>query len=263
MNGASHSTIPGRRHKMVKVDLSNPYIRNYVTRFCAEHQRQLDSLRDQVPHWVAVSRAREEAAARAEGRPPRPLAAVLDVDEIVLCNVHMNAFRAPAGAQGPDAIDFHAADHYAGPDGRPWPRDDLRLNPLLPGARDLIACFHKHGARVYLVTGRLESIRAETVENLVYVGLAAPGAPAGQWLPGAPLFNAADLETGLPGGLLVMCPDAEYPPPGYSVRPYKESRRRAIEATHRIVANIGDQASDLGLYGDMQVLVGHPLYWCP
>ena len=58
-----------------------------------------------------------------------------------------------------------------------------------------------------------------------------------------------------------MCPDAEYPPPGQTVRPYKESRRRVIEASHRIVVNIGDQVSNLGLYGDVQVHVPHPFYY--
>ena len=154
-------------------------------------------------------------------------------------------------ARGAEPVDFHAADHFLAPDGRPWPRDDLRLNPLLPGARELIEAAAALGLRVYLVTGRAESLRAETVENLVYVGLAGAAAP----------FCPAALAR--PDGPLVMCPDAELPRGGRSVRPYKEARRRAIEASHRIVVNVGDQASDLGAHGDVQVHCAHPFYWTP
>lgn len=250
---ARRSAIPGRKHKMVYVDFSNPYLRDYIRGFCESHRRHLDGVRARLPGWVADARRREEQEAAAEGRAPRPLAATLDVDEVILANIHMNSFTAPAGVQGPDPVDFHAADYYLAPDGKPWPRDDLRLNPLLPGARELIEALRALEVRVYMITGRLESIREETVENFAYVGLAANTDDA--------LFRLDAIAR--PGGPLIMCPDAEYPPPGATVRPYKESRRRAIEATHRVVLNVGDQVSDLGLYGDVQVHCPHPFYWCP
>ena len=233
------------------VDFGNPYLRDYVRGFCDAHRRHLHGVQSRLAGWVSDSRQREALAAAAGRRAPRPLAATLDIDEVILSNIHMNVFRAPAGVQGPNPIDFHAADYFLAPDGRPWPRDDLRLNPLLPGARDLLETLRDLGVRVYMITGRLESIRDETVENLVFVGLAANTEDA--------LFRPDDIAR--PGGSLIMCPDAEHPPPGESVRPYKESRRRAIEATHRIVLNVGDQVSDLGLYGDVQVLCPHPFYW--
>lgn len=254
---ARPSTIPGRKHKMVFVDFSNPYLRNYLANgFGEAHRKTLDDVRAKIPAWAADSCRREVEAAQRESRRPRPLAAVLDIDEVVLSNIHMNSFSAPAGVQGPDPIDFHAADYFTAPNGRPWPRDDLRLNPLLPGARELIGELRALGLAVFFITGRLETIRDETVENFGFVGLAAPGgaSPA--------LFDLEDLRRSA-GGPLIMCPPAEYPPPGQTVRPYKESRRLAIEASHRIVLNVGDQISDLGLYGDVQVHMPHPFYWCP
>jgi predicted secreted acid phosphatase len=239
---------------MVFVDFSNPYLRNYLANGYGEaHRRHLDNIRAALPDWIADARRREAKVAFAEGRAPRLLAATLDIDEVIFSNIHMNVFAAAAGEQGPEAIDFHAADYYTAPDGKPWPRDDLRLNPLLPGARKLLDCLRDHKVRIFFITGRLESIRDETVENFEFVGL------AGDVTTGA-LFERAALLN--PAGPLLMCPDAEYPQPGQSVRPYKESRRRAIEATHRIVVNVGDQVSDLGLYGDVQVHVPHPFYYC-
>jgi predicted secreted acid phosphatase len=253
MLSARPSTIKDRKHKDMKVDFSNPYLRAYIQGFCDSHRRYLDGIRDRLAGWVADSRRREDLDAATEGRAPRPLAATLDIDEVILSNIHMNSFEAPAGVQGSEPIDFHAADHFLAPDGKPWPRDDLRLNPLLPGARELLEELRALEVRIYMITGRLESIRDETVENFVYVGLAAETDGA--------LFRQDDLSRA--DGPLIMCPDAEYPPPGESVRPYKESRRRAIEETHRITFNIGDQISDLGIHGDAQVHCPQPFYWCP
>lgn len=249
MLAARPSTIPGRRHKMVFVDCSNPYTRDYIRRYAGAHGRFLDGVTANVARWAAASRGRE---AEAEGRQPRPLAAVFDIDEVILSNIHMNSFR---GVQGGLAVDFHAADYFAGPDGQPWPRGH-RLNPLLPGARELLVECLSAGLAVFFVTGRVESIRDETVENFAHVGL-------------TDLFPAAELaRTG--GGppwmsppMLQLCPDAEKPAPGESIRPFKEARRRAIEQTHRIVFNIGDQISDLGLHGDVQVHDPHVFYWTP
>jgi predicted secreted acid phosphatase len=247
---------------MVYVDFSNPYLRDYLRDYCEAHRRHLDNIRARLTGWVALARAAEARESATEGRTPRPLAAVFDVDEVVLANIHMNKFQAPAGVQGPAPIDFHACDYYLAPDGRPWPRDDLRLNPLLPGARELLEACREFKLEVYFITGRLESIRDETVENFVYVGLAGDHTTSSLAPGPAPLFTKESIA--VPGGRLIMYPDAEYPPPGQnlaSVRPYKESRRRAIQETHRIVLNIGDQVSDLGLYGDVQVHCPHPFYF--
>ena len=252
---------------MVYVDFGNPYLRDYLKGFCEAHRRHLDNTRERLKGWTALARAAEAKESAAEGRAPRPLAAVFDVDEVVLANIHMNVFQAPAGVQGPAAIDFHACDYYLAPDGRPWPRDDLRLNPLLPGARELLEACRELNLEVYFLTGRLESIRDETVENFVFVGLAGnpPRGLAGDPPRGLASEGAGALFTkesiAAPGGRLIMCPDAEYPPPGQTVRPFKEGRRKKIQETHRIVMNIGDQVSDLGLYGDVQVHCPQPFYF--
>ncbi|MFA6165794.1 MAG: HAD family acid phosphatase [Gemmatimonadaceae bacterium] len=234
---------------MVFVDCSNPYTRDYIAGYAAAHEAHLDRVRAQVRDWVADSHRREQEACERERRSRRPYAAVFDIDEVVLCNIHMNRY---AGVQNGAAVDFHAADHFAAPDGLPWPRADCRLNPLLPGARELLAECLRQGLRVFFVTGRVESIRDETIENFRWVGL-------------TDLFDADKLARGGSNGetSLHMCPDAEKPAAGESIRPFKEARRRAIEQTHRIVFNIGDQISDLGLHGDVQVHAPHIFYWTP
>ena len=256
MLAARRSTIPGRRHKMVFVDFSNPYLRDYLARrYLKEHRSHVGRILDRLGAWVECSKEAEKKRAEALGLPPRPLAAVVDIDEVVLSNIHMNSFSSPAGAQGPDPVDFHACDCYTAPSGEPWPRDDLRLNPLLPGARELLRALSEH-CEVYLVTGRLETIRDETVENLVYVGLASPGGRGAGAIWALSALQGAD-------GALRMCPPEAAPAPGESIRPFKESQRRRIEETHRIAVNIGDQVSDLGLHGDAQVLLPHPFYHTP
>jgi predicted secreted acid phosphatase len=227
-----------RRHKMVFVDFSNPFLRSYLaSAYGPAHQRHLDAARAQIPQWATRARAVEAE----RGGIPRPLAAVLDIDEVILANIHMNSDAASG---------FHACDYYAAPDGKPWPRDDLRLNPLLPGARAFIDALLAENIKVVFLTGRLESIRDETVENFGFVGLAGDGAP----------FRHAELMDPA-AGRLIMYPDAEYPTDGGSVRPFKENHRHNLEKTHHIVLNIGDQVSDLGLYGDVQIQTPHPFYY--
>lgn len=238
------SNIPGRKHKTIAVDFSNPFLRAFFAGYPKAHEARLNEAARSLPGWVDTSRVQERADAAAAGRAPRPLAIVCDIDEVILSNIHMNSFYAPAGAQGPDAVDFHAADAFG------WPRG-ARLNPLLPGAFDLLACARRLGLAVFFVTGRLEPIREETVENLVQVGLAGDSDEK--------VLRTADLLR--PDGPLLMCTETLYPKLGESIRPFKEGRRQSIEKNHRIVLNLGDQVSDLGLFGDVQVLVPHPFYY--
>jgi hypothetical protein len=119
----------------------------------------------------------------------------------------------------------------------------------------LLRALRALGCAVVLVTGRLEAIRPETVENLAYVGLASPGGL------GSAVWALEDL--GPAGGALRMCPPEAAPAPGGSIRPFKEGQRRQLEETHRIAVNIGDQASDLGRHGDAQALIPHPFYYTP
>src|SRR5688572_30544983 len=115
---------------MVFVDFSNPYLREYLaTRYLAEHERQLAGARAMIPACIAAAQSESKSVSA------KPLAAVIDIDEVILANIHMNTFTET----------FYACDSYSAPDGKPWPRDDTRLNPLLPGAKKLIATFLKDG----------------------------------------------------------------------------------------------------------------------
>jgi hypothetical protein len=44
------------------------------------------------------------------------------------------------------------------------------------------------------------------------------------------------------------------------LREFKEGQRLAIERHHRIVLNVGDQVSDIGLHGDTHMLLPNPFY---
>ncbi len=220
---------------MVVVDFSNPFLRNFLEGYVLLHKQRLEQITKSIPKWVEKAYAEEGYRSQQTGCLPRLLAATLDIDEVILSNIHMNSY-----CNGP--IQFYASDYFTGPDGRPWPRGS-RLNPLLPGAKELLQCLKKLKLDVFLITGRRESIRSETVENFDVLGLTT----------GEKLIDASPSH-------LLMCPDAEYPPLGESIRPFKEARRAEIERVFRIVVNVGDQVSDLGEHGDVQVLTPHHFY---
>lgn len=234
---------------MVYVDLSNPCLRDFFPNWLLTHEAALDRIRAWLPAWAEASRQSEAAQACLEGRLPRPLAAVFDIDEVLLCNIHLNGFTAPAGAQGPDPIDFHIADFFVDrASGGSWVRDDPG-DPPLPGANALLAAAVALSLRPFFVTGRLESIRDITVEDFRRAGFTRS-----ELALDAPLA-AADLATSL-----TMCPVEEHPPPGWSIRPWKEGCRAAIGKYYRIALNVGDQMSDFGLHGDRQIYLPHPFY---
>jgi len=207
---------------MVFVDFSNPYLRGLLGTYVAEHREQLDWIRAALPEWVDESSRLESARAPADRRP---LAIVLDIDEVVLCNISEHTYDV-------GDIRFRARDYF----------DELGegLCPALPGAWELIADVRSLGLTLFFVTGRREAIRAETVANFA-----------------AAKFGEATI---------IMRPDddlAGADMAGASVRPWKEARRAEIDREYRIVANVGDQASDLGDYGDRQIAVANPFYWTP
>lgn len=227
---------------MVLVDFGNPFLREFFLDWLGHHAWRMGRIQAELPEWIDRSAELERAAATAKGCPARPLAMTIDIDEILLCNMSENGYHDPDAG-----IDFHVADAFS------WPRDSL-LNPPLPGAQALIECAHKLGLAVFFVSGRLERIRGETIRNFEAAGFSDPRGVRGP--------RPADLWLAA-GGPLCLCPDAADPPPGASIRAVKEHHRRSIEASHRIVANIGDQASDLGRYGDMQIFLPHPFYFTP
>lgn len=214
---------------MVFVDFSNAYLRKHLTNeFCKIHRRRLDAIREQLSVWVCESKINES----------RPLAVVFDIDEIILCNFHMNQYHVPG-------IDFYASDYFIAPDGQPWPRDDVRLNPILPGVHELLTEIRRLDIKIFLITGRFENIREETIENFIFVKLAGTDS--------SDIFHVDDIAD---QSILSMRQDKST-----SVQIFKEECRKVIEKTHRIIFNIGDQASDLGEYGDKQIQCYHPFYF--
>jgi predicted secreted acid phosphatase len=217
---------------MVFVDFSNPYLRGLLGTYAAEHREQLDWIRAALPEWIDESSRHESA------RPPadrRPLAIVLDIDEVVLCNISEHTYDV-------GDIHFRARDYF----------DELGegLCPALPGAWELIADVRSLGLTLFFVTGRREAIRAETVANFA-----------------AAKFGEATIimrpDDDMAGANMAGADMAGAGTAGASVRPWKEARRAEIDREYRIVANVGDQASDLGDYGDRQIAVANPFYWTP
>jgi len=238
---------------MVFVDFSNPFLRGAFPVWLAGMGQQHGGLRASVAALAARSRSAEVAEAVAGSRPPRPLAAVLDIDEVLLCNTHLNGFAAPAGAQGGAPVDFHVADFFADPaSGERWGRADTS-DPPIPGALELLRELVRCGVQPVFVTGRTEAVRDVTIADFRRAGFVG-GA-------GAPL-SAPALAPG-PESVLHMVPDAEAPPPGASIRPFKEAQRAAVAKDRRIFLVVGDQVSDLGQHGDVQVLMPHPFYFTP
>ena len=222
---------------MVVVDFSNPFLRDYYPKWLANHQAQLDQVRAELPQWAEEARAQEAAEAKREGREPRSLAVVFDIDEVLLCNTHLNGYK------GAD-VDFHAADFFVDPaSGEKWGREDPG-DPPLPGAVALLEKVAALNLKPYFVTGRLESISDITKEDFRRAGFFGDGKPVAM----------LDKDT------LIMVPDDAYPKAGESIRPFKEGSRAKIDEAHRIVMNIGDQASDLGLYGDRHIYLPQPFY---
>ena len=238
---------------MVVVDFSNPFMRDYFPKWLQTHGACLEHIRMSFSAWATEARKTEQLEALITGHPPRPLAVVFDIDEVLLCNIHLNGFKAMAGVHGPDPIDFHVADFFVDREtGKPWGREDPG-DPPYPGAVALLEAVAAEGVQPFFITGRLESIREVTIKDFRRAGFTR--GPNGN--PRSPL----DLED-LKGEreILIMCPDAEYPAPGESIRPFKEKKRADIEKTHRIILNVGDQPSDLGLHGDRQHYLSHPFY---
>ncbi len=204
---------------MVYVDFSNAELRSYFAeQYLKLHGERLKSVCDLLPSW------RDTALATG-----RPLAAVLDIDEVLLCNIHENS---------DEMSGFYVADYFTKSDGLPWPRSETWLAPALPGAHELCRTIRLLGITPFLVTGRAESIRNQTVQSLEHVNL---------------------IDALAPEGRLIMCPDALLQL-GEPIREWKTQQRAEIEMTHQIVVNIGDQESDLGSYGDHQVRCHHPFY---
>lgn len=207
---------------MVFVDFSNEWLRAHFPEWLKAHRARLLATAEKFAAWVRQN----GPGPSEEPEAKKPSAIVVDIDEVLLCNTHLNGHG-----------DFHVSAFFRHADGRPWGRDDEH-DPPLPGAAEFVAKAAEAGLAIFLVTGRREAIRAITVEDLgVFPQL-------------------EKLEAG-PDTRLLMSP-AE---PEGSVQPFKESCRARIAERFRIVANVGDQASDLGKHGERQILMSHPFYF--
>ncbi|WP_275464726.1 HAD family acid phosphatase [Streptomyces noursei] len=116
------------------------------------------------------------------------------------------------------------------------------------GMNDLVNWAHKKGAEVFFVTGRKEAQRDWSVRNLKNVGYAVPLDPSHVYLR-----------------------DKEHPPAYLpcgttcSTIDFKSGTRRHIESLgYRIVANFGDQYSDLAGGASRRTFkLPNPMYYLP
>ncbi|MFL6106383.1 MAG: HAD family acid phosphatase [Marmoricola sp.] len=121
--------------------------------------------------------------------------------------------------------------------------------PAVPGMPALVSWAQDHGYTVFFLTGRPESQRAGTANNLVNVGY--PSVPSNQlYLKdlSAPWLSSCGTST-----------------PACTTVQYKSLTRQHIESMgYDIVANFGDQYSDLtGGFADKTFKVPNPMYFLP
>ncbi|MGK4584817.1 HAD family acid phosphatase [Kitasatospora sp. HPMI-4] len=119
--------------------------------------------------------------------------------------------------------------------------------PAVFGMNTLATWASKHGYTVFYVTGRPETQRAATAANLTAVGFPAPDQPH------MFLKNPENPPSYLPCGK--TC----------TVIQYKSATRAHIESLgYRIVANFGDQYSDLsGGHAERTYKLPNPMYYLP
>ena len=210
------------------VDVDNPFIASYFPRWLAAHGSTLGALAEKMPEWAEEGRRMN---------PHRPLATVFDIDEILLCNL-----QTPPGDHRIHIADFFVDRETA----RPWSREDP-ATPALPGALGLLNAVVSAGVRPVFVTGRAEALRDETIEEFRRAGfVGAAGAP----------LAFGDLVAGAATSLHMFRPSANRP-----VRAFKEGVRRGLEKNSQILANVGDQLSDMGGCGGRHILMSHPFYF--
>ena len=111
--------------------------------------------------------------------------------------------------------------------------------PGIPATRTVVRWAHRHGVKVFYITGRREDpkMRAGTLQNLAKVGLPKPDH-------------------------LYLRPVADKDP---SAVPYKSGVREKIwKRGYRILGNFGDQWSDLrGGWSERVYKLPNPMYWLP
>ena len=113
---------------------------------------------------------------------------------------------------------------------------ELGQSPAIPEVLDLYRWSRAHGVAVFFVSGRLEKQRGATDRNLRQAGY----------------LDWQELVLKPEGG---NDPSSQFKP---------AQRKRIIEQGYAILANLGDQESDLsGGYADAQFKLPNPIYWIP
>ena len=222
---------------MAAVDMSNPYYRDFFPKWLALHEKRLNRIRSLLPH-AAAARAAEAGAAEAAGREARLRGPCSTSTRYCSATFILTATRPPR-RPGPDLIDFHAADFFVDPATK---RSGGATIPQPPaGRRRPSACGGRSGHKNLFHNGPPEHLRKRRCR--ISSGSGSIPRPSG------------------PGGRrnLTLCPPGKDPALGSRSAP-TEGRCKQIEKTHRIVINVGDQVSDLGLHGDNHFLLGHPFY---
>lgn len=130
-----------------------------------------------------------------------------------------------------------------------------KLFPAVPGMVALVKKLADEHYAIYAITGRPAAQEGDTVANLTKDGYTSDGTPTG-----TPIFDNANVYTkGEPGGpSSVVCATS------CTTVAYKSATRQFINATTPIVANIGDQWSDLqGGFAASTYKIPNPTYYLP
>jgi predicted secreted acid phosphatase len=162
----------------------------------------------------------QEALSNAQQKDQQKLALVLDIDETSLSNYDKMVKHDFTGTRAEIHKEILGADSPA-------------IKPMLALYKDAI----NHGIKVFFVTGRTESERTATEDNLVKAGYK-------NW---AGLYLRSD----------------KYSDP--SIIPFKSKTRAMIsQQGYTIIASIGDQYSDIrGGYAKKGFKLPNPYYYLP
>jgi acid phosphatase len=188
-------------------------LKNYYD--VGDYQKELSQVIQTAQKYID-----EQATSNQKQKSPQQLALVLDIDETSLSNYQFMAqrdFGGPHQQYHQEVMEAHAPV----------------IKPMLALYQDAL----KHGIKIFFITGRHESERSATANNLERAGYK-------HW-----------------AGLYLR-------PNNYSLKsiiPFKSNARKMItEKGYTIVASIGDQYSDLkGGYAQKVFKLPNPFYYLP
>ena len=222
-----------------------PFRQVVVEAWLRQHAMTMRAIADEVPHLEL---------------PPGRKAAVLDIDEVLLCNV------APRPMMRHDGTETEVAELFNGTYGglAKWFATDKSCPPL-PGAVALLETLRAAGITVFLVTGREEKYREATLRNFEDAGMLsllaihAPATTTRSTSAGllAPDEHCAERWHEVSDRLFMVQPGSD----AAGVAAFKRAARGAIKCLgYTIALCVGDQLSDLGEPGAREWLLGHGMY---